>query len=101
MNNNSLGLVRQQQGLFYSQHHFASDFQIDINFPAIARGFGMRAYDVGIEGSLEEILEVALKESGPCLINAPIGREEEVYPMVPPGAANITMIGGSYAKQIA
>lgn len=101
MNNNSLGLVRQQQGLFYSQHHFASDFQIDINFTAIARGFGMRAYDVGLEGSLEEILEIALKEQGPCLINAPIGREEEVYPMVPPGAANITMIGGPYAKQIA
>lgn len=101
MNNNSLGLVRQQQGLFYAQHHFASDFQIDIDFCAIARGFGMRAYDVGLEGSLEEILEVALKEPGPCLINAPIGREEEVYPIVPPGAANITMIGGPYAKQTA
>ncbi len=101
MNNNSLGLVRQQQGLFYGQHHFASDFQIDINFSAIARGFGMRAYDVGVEGGLEDILEIALEEKGPCLINAPIGREEEVYPIVPPGAANITMIGGPYAKQIA
>lgn len=101
LNNNSLGLVRQQQGLFYRQHHFASDFQIDINFTTIARGFGMRAYDVGVEGELEDVLEVALKEQGPCLINAPIGREEEVYPIVPPGAANITMIGGPYAKQIA
>ena len=99
MNNNSLGLVRQQQGLFYSQHHFASDFQIDIDFAAIARGFGMRAYDVGREGSLEQILETTLHERGPCLINAPISKEEEVYPMVPPGAANISMIGGPYAKQ--
>ncbi len=101
MNNNSLGLVRQQQGLFYSQHHYASDFQIDINFAMIARGFGMRAYDVGIDGNLDEILETALTEKGPCLINAPVGREEEVYPIVPPGAANITMIGGPYAKQTA
>ncbi len=101
MNNNSLGLVRQQQGLFYSQHHFASDFQIDIDFAAIARGFGMRAYDVGLDGSLEQVLAAALHERGPCLINAPVGREEEVYPMVPPGAANISMIGGPYAKQIA
>jgi len=101
MNNRSLGLVRQQQGLFYSQHHFASDFQIDINFAAIARGFGMRAYDVGVDGDLESILSTALHERGPCLINAPIGREEEVYPMVPPGAANISMIGGPYAKQTA
>jgi len=101
MNNNSLGLVRQQQGLFYAQHHFASDFQIDIDFAAIARGFGMRAYDVGLDGSLEQILAKALHGRGPCLINAPVGREEEVYPMVPPGAANISMIGGPYAKQIA
>jgi acetolactate synthase-1/2/3 large subunit len=101
MNNRSLGLVRQQQGLFYGQHHFASDFQIDIDFSAIARGFGMRAYDVGLSGSLEEILRETLQQNGPCLINVAIGREEEVYPIVPPGAANITMIGGSYAKQIA
>ncbi len=98
MNNNSLGLVRQQQHLFYSGNHFASDFQIDIDFPAIARGFGMRAYDVGKDGELVEILIAALNEPGPSLVNVPIGRKEEVYPMVPPGAANSMMIGGSNAS---
>ncbi len=95
MNNNSLGLVQQQQHLFYSENLFASDFQIDIDFPTIARGFGMRAYDVGVDGDLVDILVTALNEPGPCLVNVPIGREEEVYPMVPPGAANIDMIGGN------
>ena len=95
MNNNSLGLVQQQQNLFYSENLFASDFQIDIDFPTIARGFGMRAYDVGADGNLVDILVTALNEPGPCLVNVPIGREEEVYPMVPPGAANIQMIGGN------
>lgn len=101
MNNNSLGLVRQQQHLFYSKNHFASDFQIDIDFSAIARGFGMRAYNIGIDGSFPDVLGAALRESGPCLVNVPIGREEEVYPMVPPGAANNTMIGGYNAEEIA
>lgn len=99
MNNNSLGLVRQQQHLFYSENHFASDFQIDIDFAVIARGFGMRSYNVGEDGTLVDILVPALNEPGPCLVNVPIGREEEVYPMVPPGAANIKMIGGYNAKQ--
>ena len=99
LNNNSLGLVRQQQHLFYSSNHFASDFQIDIDFSMIARGFGMRAYDVGRDGELVDILVPALSEPGPCLINVPIDRNEEVYPMVPPGAANIKMIGGAHAKQ--
>lgn len=100
MNNNSLGLVRQQQHLFYAKNHFASDFQIDIDFAAIARGFGMRAYNIGIDGSLPEVLEASLREPGPCLVNVPIGREEEVYPMVPPGAANSKMIGGCNAEKI-
>ena len=78
---------------------FASDFQIDIDFSVIARGFGMRSYDIGKDGDLVDILVPALNEPGPCLVNVPIGREEEVYPMVPPGAANIKMIGGANAKQ--
>ena len=101
MNNNSLGLVRQQQHLFYSKNHFASDFQIDIDFAMIARGFGMRAYNIGIDGSFPDLLESSLREPGPCLVNVPIDRQEEVYPMVPPGAANSNMIGGCNAEEIA
>jgi len=52
MNNRSLGLVRQQQNLFYHRRFFASDFQIDIDFAAIARGFGMPAYSVPDDGDL-------------------------------------------------
>ena len=38
-------------------------------------------------------------EKGPCLLNIPIDREEEVYPMVPPGAANSIMLGGSHVEK--
>ncbi len=99
MNNNSLGLVRQQQELFYEKNHFASDFQIDIDFAAIAKGFGMQSYNLAGDEDPEKTLALALSEAGPCLINVPIGKEEEVYPMVPPGAANKTMIGGYDVKQ--
>ena len=39
-------------------------------------------------------LAAALHAPGPCLIHATIDREQFVYPMVPPGAANTEMIGG-------
>lgn len=94
LNNNSLGLVRQQQELFYEKNHFASDFQIDIDFATIARGFGMKAFNLAGDSTPEKTLAMALNEPGPCLVNVPIGKDEEVYPMVPPGAANKTMIGG-------
>jgi len=99
MNNNSLGLVRQQQNLFYDKNVFASDFQIDIDFVAIAKGFGMKAVSADPGCDLPALLESMLNEPGPCLINVPIGKEEEVYPMVPPGASNSIMLGGCNADK--
>lgn len=99
MNNNSLGLVRQQQNLFYDKQVFASDFQIDIDFVTIAKGFGMKAMNAEPGCDLPALLESMLAEPGPCLINVPIGKEEEVYPMVPPGASNSIMLGGCNADK--
>jgi acetolactate synthase-1/2/3 large subunit len=94
MNNNSLGLVHQQQELFYSGHIFASDYATRVDFLTIARGFGMPAYDLAEAGDPCATLAQALRTPGPCLIHAPIDVQEKVYPMVPPGAANKDMIGG-------
>jgi acetolactate synthase-1/2/3 large subunit len=99
MNNNSLGLVRQQQNLFYGKQYFASDFRIDIDFSAIARGFGMAAFTAEPGCDLAGMLEQAFAVQGPCLINVPIAKEEEVYPMVPPGASNSIMLGGCNAEK--
>jgi len=94
LNNNALGLVRQQQHLFYGRRIYASDFRSQVDFVRIAEGFGVRACDLAAEGDPREALVRALREPGPCLIHAPIDTNEKVYPMVPPGAANRDMIGG-------
>ena len=92
MNNNSLGLVHQQQDLFYGKRIFASDYRVAVDFCAIARGFGMRAADLGATDDPAGLLAEALAAPGPCLIHAPIDVNEKVYPMVPPGAANRDMV---------
>ncbi|MCL2459502.1 MAG: acetolactate synthase large subunit [Desulfobulbus sp.] len=97
-NNQSLGLVRQQQRLFYERHYFASSYSISVDFTAIARGFGMRAFDLNGAADPDHLLRQAMVEPGPCLINVPIDIEEDVTPMVPPGAANTTMIGDDHAS---
>jgi acetolactate synthase-1/2/3 large subunit len=94
MNNNSLGLVHQQQELFYGGRLFASDFQARVDFATIARGFGMPVCDLATVHDSALALARALSARGPCLIHAPIDVQEKVYPMVPPGAANKDMIGG-------
>jgi acetolactate synthase-1/2/3 large subunit len=94
LNNAHLGLVRQQQQLFYGGRYHASRFHAEPDFAAIARGFGVAACDLGATSNPSAALAKALAAPGPCLVNVPIAAEENVYPMVPPGGANRDMIGG-------
>lgn len=94
MNNNALGLVYQQQSLFYGKRTFASRYAGAPDFIKIAEGFGITAVDLDQSEHPRATLAQALQTPGPCLIHASIDREEFVYPMVPPGAANTEMIGG-------
>ena len=94
MNNNALGLVYQQQALFYGKRQFASEYRREPDFVKIAEGFGVPALDLDLADDPVAALAEALQRPGPCLIHATIDREEFVYPMVPPGAANTEMIGG-------
>ncbi|HEV7735573.1 MAG TPA: acetolactate synthase large subunit [Candidatus Binatia bacterium] len=100
MNNAHLGLVRQQQELFYGARFHASRFHAQPDFAAIARGFGIAAVDLGATTSPYDRLAEALAMPGPCLVNVPIAEAANVYPMVPPGGANRDMIdGGCHAAQ--
>lgn len=94
LNNARLGLVRQQQQLFYGGRYHASTFHAQPDFAAIARGFGLAAYDLAGTTDPGDMLAHALVGPGPALVNVPIAAEENVYPMVPPGAPNRDMIDG-------
>lgn len=92
MNNQHLGLVRQQQTLFYGSRYQASRFDAHPDFPAIARGFGIEGLNLNNLDNPREALLHALRKPGPALINVPIHPMANVLPMVPPGAANRDMI---------
>src|SRR2546428_9418579 len=47
MNNNSLGLVHQQQDLFYGGPLFASDYHGEVEFLTTSRGSGQTSHDHG------------------------------------------------------
>src|SRR5690606_997598 len=66
LNNQSLGLVRQQQELFYGQRYNASRFQIDPDFAAIAEGFRVRGYDLADGDPLDTLARV-FATPGPCV----------------------------------
>ena len=93
MNNEALGLVYQQQSLFYPQGVFAATYPGMINFMQIAAGFGLQTCDLNHEADPQAALQAIIDRPGPALIHVRIDAEEKVYPMVPPGAANTEMVG--------
>ncbi|CAH6636199.1 acetolactate synthase large subunit [Pseudocitrobacter vendiensis] len=93
MNNEALGLVHQQQSLFYKQGVFAATYPGMINFMQIAAGFGLATCDLNSETDPQGALQAIINRPGPALIHVRIDPHEKVYPMVPPGAANTEMVG--------
>jgi acetolactate synthase-1/2/3 large subunit len=87
--NASLGMVRQQQQLFYRRRYFAAHFEKACDFVAIARAFGIHALDLDCNGDIAAQLAPVFASSGPALIRVAIDGHHNVSPMVGPGAANI------------
>jgi acetolactate synthase I/II/III large subunit len=87
LDNASLGLVRQQQELFY-RRFVASLFAQPSNFVPIAHAFGIPAVDLERSARPEESLRRTIVSDGPALIRVPIAAEHHVLPMVAPGGAN-------------
>jgi acetolactate synthase-1/2/3 large subunit len=90
-NNGSLGLVRQQQELFYGSRYVATRFDAKPDFAAIARGFGIPGFSFAIPYD-EAALARAFEGEGPALLDIEVPEAENVYPMVPPGKSNVDAI---------
>ena len=91
-NNQSLGLVYQQQQLFYGKRSIASEFQQSIDFAMIARGFGMEAHNLETHSEPLHAFRKSILEPGGILLNIPTELQAHVFPMVPPGGANKDML---------
>jgi acetolactate synthase-1/2/3 large subunit len=92
--NGGLGLVRQQQALFYGERYSSSRFTRAADLCAVARAFGVPAWDIGEadaiggEAEVRRRLRAEFARPGPALIRLPVHADAQVLPMVPPGAAN-------------
>ena len=94
LDNQSLGLVAQQQALFYAAPGFGSRFAQATDYVTIARGFGIPAFDAGDAGEGPDFWSDVLTTQGPCLVRVPVDAREQALPIVPPGAAHWEAIGG-------
>ncbi len=91
LNNGYLGMVRQWQDLFYKKNYVATPISCP-DFIKVADAYSIPGLTVTKREEVSPAIEQAMAYDGPFLINFMIEPEENVFPMVPPGAANIEFI---------
>jgi len=91
MNNGYLGMVRQWQELFYSKRYVASPLY-NPDFVKVAEAYGIAGERVTDKRLVKGAIQRAMQHDGPFLIDFRVEPEENIYPMVRPGASLSEMI---------
>jgi len=94
LNNRFLGMVRQWQELFYDRRYSFTELP-PVDFVKIGQAYGIEGIRVESQDEVKSALQAAINTPGPFILDFRIEREENVFPIVPPGAANNEMIGGN------
>jgi acetolactate synthase-1/2/3 large subunit len=100
INNGYLGMVRQWQELFYGRRYVATPLSSP-DFVKIAEAYGIAAVRVKTRLEVLPAIQKAMEHAGPFLIDFVVEPEENVYPMVPPGAALADLIEAPRTQLVA
>jgi acetolactate synthase-1/2/3 large subunit len=95
LNNGYLGMVRQWQQLFYGKKYSSTCLRRgqSPDLVALAEAFGAKGILVTDPDMVENAIQEAIESDCPVLIDFHVDEEENVYPMVAPGAPLYDMIG--------
>ena len=85
LNNRHLGMVRQWQEMFYERRYVATPLK-GPDFVKVAEAYGIAGLRVTDKALVTSAIQTAMDHDGPFLIDFQVEPEENVYPMVPPGA---------------
>lgn len=94
LNNNFLGMVRQWQQLFHEKRYSFVDITSP-DFVQVAKGFGIPGKSINKREELKNTLAEMINHDGSFLLEVMVGKENNVFPMVPQGrgVAEIVLSG--------
>jgi len=93
INNNYLGMVRQWQEFFFENRLSGVDLEGNPDFVKLAQAYGVKAFRIKRPADVDRILREAHDyDDGPCVVVADVVQEDNVFPMIPAGAAVSGMI---------
>jgi acetolactate synthase-1/2/3 large subunit len=85
LNNNALGMVRQWQKIFFNERYSQTTLNRKTDYVKLAEAFGAKGVRLTELSELDAVLDAALTEDGPVVVDAWIDPNERVLPMIPPG----------------
>ncbi len=92
LNNQRLGMVRQWQSLFFDGRHSETILDDNPDFNMLAQAFDIPSKTISRKEEVEPALKEMLASETAYLLHVLISEEENVWPLVPPGAANQDML---------
>ena len=94
LNNKVLGMIRQWQELFHGNNESECDLSSGVDFIALAKAFGFKAIDIVDPAEVDSGISQMLEIEGPVFLNIAVDRNENVFPMIPAGAAHNEIVLG-------
>ncbi|MCG6299010.1 acetolactate synthase 2 catalytic subunit [Vibrio vulnificus] len=92
LNNQRLGMVRQWQSLFFDGRHSETILDDNPDFVMLAKAFDIPGKTITKKEEVEPALKEMLASKTSYLLHVLIDEEENVWPLVPPGASNSDML---------
>jgi acetolactate synthase-1/2/3 large subunit len=92
MNNGCLGMVRQWQELFYSRRYSEVGMRYFPDFVKLADAYGAKGLRATKPDELRAVLEEGFATPGVVVMDIIVSEEENVYPMIPAGAAHYEIV---------
>jgi acetolactate synthase I/II/III large subunit len=94
LNNGWQGMVRQWQEAFFGERYSSSNMATGMpDFVMLAQAFGVKGMQVKDPSEMAGAIAAMLAFDGPVLLDVQVRRDENCYPMIPPGKSNADMVG--------
>ena len=94
LKNKVLGMIRQWQELFYDNHESYCDLKGGPDFIKMAEAFGFTALSADRPDQTADAIAEMLNTPGPVFLDMAVARDENVFPMIPAGAAHNDIVLG-------
>lgn len=92
LDNQRLGMVRQWQQLFFNKRYSETTLTDNPNFITLAKAFDIHGIYITDPAQISDAINTLFTYTGPFLLHVYINEYANVWPLVPPGSSNETML---------